>query len=117
MALFNVPAAIEALDDLLDHERALIKTGKIDALLRLSPQKERLLARLPGSIDDATTLARLRTKVERNQELLVSAARGIKAATARIDAMRQGRESLRTYGRDGSSADLGQKPGGFNKRA
>lgn len=117
MALFSIPAAIDALDDLLDHERELIRSGKIDTLIRLAPEKERLLSRLPGSVDDAKTLARLREKVERNQQLLVSAARGIKAATARIEAIRQGRETLRTYGRDGASADLGQKPSGFNKRA
>ena len=88
MALFSMPAAVEALDDLLDHERQMILAGKIDALLRMGPEKERLMARLPRSVLDPDALVRLRKKAERNQDLLLAAARGIKAASKRIEAMK-----------------------------
>ena len=47
MALFNLTAAADALEDHLDHERKMILSGQIDGLLRASGEKERLLARLP----------------------------------------------------------------------
>ena len=117
MALFSMPAAVEALDDLLDHERQMILAGKIDALLRMGPEKERLMARLPRSVLDPDALVRLRKKAERNQDLLLAAARGIKAASKRIEAMKGQRASMRTYARDGASTDLGGGKPGFNKRA
>jgi len=117
MALFDLTAAADALEDHLDHERRLILSGQIDGLLRASAEKERLLARLPASGDTRETLERLRRKAERNQQLLHAAARGLKSAVRRVEAMKAPAASLRTYAADGAAADLAHARGGVNRQA
>ncbi len=121
MVLFNIANALSALEDLLDHEREVILAGKIGSFQRIAQDKERLLTRLAKVDADPETLKRVRAKAERNQELLVSAARGLKAATRRLEAIAK-RDStrdtnLRTYSRDGASANLVRNPSGMNHRA
>ena len=117
MTLFSLSAAADALEDHLDHERKMILSGQIDGLLRASSEKERLLARLPSAGESDAVIQRLRRKAERNQELLLAAARGIKAAARRVDQLRTTQASLRTYGRDGAAADLTNARGGVNRHA
>lgn len=117
MALFRLSAAAEALEDHLDHERALILSGQIDGLLRASREKERLLARLPGAGESDEVLDRLKRKADRNQQLLLAAARGIRSAARRVDALRSSSASLRTYGRDGVAAEMTTARGGVNRQA
>jgi len=117
MALFNMQTAVEALDDLLDHERQMILAGRIDALLRLSADKERQMARLPAAVSDPQTLERLRAKLARNQELLAASARGIKAVRDRIAGLQAQQTRLNTYSRDGASTTLGRTAPGINKRS
>ena len=117
MALFSMTAAADALDDLLDNERRLILTGRIAALEKMSGDKERLLARLPGAVNDTATLERLRAKVARNQELLAACARGILAVRRRLEQLTGETPELRTYGRDGTHAALGPDGAGYNRRA
>ena len=117
MALFSLTAAADALDDHLDHERRLILSGQIDGLLRVSGEKERLLARLTGGADHADVLDRLRKKAERNQQLLVAAARGIKSAARRMETLNTSAAGLRTYGRDGAAAELTHARGGIDRQA
>lgn len=49
MALFKHPDPIEALDDLLDRERVAVLRGDLNTLVRMAPEKERLLSRLAGA--------------------------------------------------------------------
>ena len=62
MALFDLSSAAEALEDLLDRERALIKAGRIDQIVRLGAEKERLIGRLARQGASAPGLERLRAK-------------------------------------------------------
>ncbi len=117
MALFSLAAAADALEDHLDHERDMILSGQIDGLLRASGEKERLLARLPGAGENAEVFQRLRKKADRNQQLLLAAARGIKSAARRIETLKTATTSLRTYGRDGAATDLTNTRGGFDRQA
>jgi len=117
MALFNLTSAAEALEDLLDRERSLIKSGRIDAVVRLGHEKERLLGRLSRHPDGADILRRLQSTAERNQALLTAAARGIKAAANRLETIRAGQPGLRTYGRDGAATDLARRRSGIDKQA
>ncbi len=117
MALFSLTAAADALEDHLDHERKLILSGQIDGLLKVSGEKERLLARLPRAGDSAEVLDRLRKKAERNQQLLTAAARGIKSAAHRVNTLAKPAAELRTYGRDGAAADLVHTRGGIDRQA
>jgi flagellar biosynthesis/type III secretory pathway chaperone len=116
--LFDTSAATDALEDLLDHERRMILAGQIDDLARGTRQKEQLISRLSNLRDDRA-LARVRAKAERNQALLAAAARGLKAARARIGQIASGGAPLRTYGCDGAATDLGpgQPKPGVNRRA
>jgi hypothetical protein len=115
--LFDVTTAALALEDLLDLERRLILAGTIGDLARTNRQKTPLLLQLAGS-PDPKTLARLRTKAARNQELLQAALRGLEAAKTRIARLSLGGAPLRTYGPDGAAADLrhAQPKSGINHR-
>lgn len=117
MALFSLTAAADALEDYLDHERRLILAGQIDGLVGMSGDKERLLARLSGAGDNAAVLDHLRKKAERNQQLLFAAARGIKSAARRVEALNTSAAGLRTYGRDGATADLTHARRGIDRQA
>ncbi|MCB1347247.1 MAG: hypothetical protein R3D59_06415 [Paracoccaceae bacterium] len=117
MTLFNLSAAADALEDHLDHERKMILSGQIEGLLRATGEKERLLSRLPRGGDHDEVFQRLRRKAERNQQLLLAAARGMKSAARRIDGLRTAETSLRTYSRDGAAANLVTARGGVNRQA
>lgn len=117
MTLFNLSAAADALEDLLDHERKLILSGRIDGLLRARHEKERLLMRLPNAGESDETLKKLRRKADRNQELLQAAARGIKSAARRVDTLRTPPAALRTYGRDGAATALTTTASGIDRQA
>jgi flagellar biosynthesis/type III secretory pathway chaperone len=93
---------IDALDDLLDAERAALLIGDIDQIGRLMEQKESLIDTLnEQEAVDRSTLEKLNSKVERNQELLNSALDGIRTVARRLATMRRIRRSLDTYDAQG----------------
>ena len=108
---------IEALRALLDQERQLLLTGKIEALTKIAPEKERLLSHLAGSTDDAGLLDQLRRKADRNQELLVAVSKGIRAVSRRLELLRTQKTQLRTYDSVGQSQNLTQRKSTFEKRS
>ena len=110
MALFRRSTAVEALNDLLDAERQAILRGDLDPLVRIGPEKARLMQHLPGSTTDSAPVQRLREKAGRNQELLIAVARGVKNAVRRLDAMKTQDISLKTYDRSGTSHRMASKP-------
>lgn len=116
--LFDMAAASQALEDLLDHERQMILSGKIGDFAGMSRNKEQLAARLP-KVADAGALERIRHKAERNQALLAAAAQGLKTARERVGEISAGGRPLRTYGADGSAQEMGRqsKKDGINHRA
>lgn len=89
---------IDALDDLLDAERAALLAGKIDEVGRLLARKESL-------IDDLSTLEnrkmpeleKLSAKVKRNQDLLDHSLEGIRSVARRLASLRRVRSALDTY--------------------
>ena len=89
----------EALEDLLDRERAALLEGNIDALTRLADEKESLLQTLADY--PPATLEILQAKAARNQELLNSALEGIRSVANRLKALREVRNALNTYDRQG----------------
>jgi len=94
--------AIAELDDLLDRERKALLVGDLDRLHRLTPEKEALLARMTGvDANDEDGLQSLQSKIGRNQDLIASAAAGIRAVADRIAAIRQVQSGLETYDRTG----------------
>ena len=120
MGLFDKGGAKVALDRLLDQERSLILSGKIEALARVAAEKDRLLELLATTNCAATELTALRRKVDRNQELLSAVARGIRTASRRLEAMRaqqNGRARFSTYDQGGRSAQLIPRKSQFERRA
>lgn len=110
-------ATLDALEDLLERERALILAGDFDGLARLSGEKTASLAGLATQAANTATFERLRRAATRNQSLIGAAARGLRAAQTRLAALRDPQAALRTYGRDGVSTSLGGAAHGLNRRA
>ncbi|MCV3269901.1 flagellar protein FlgN [Roseobacter sinensis] len=89
---------VDALDDLLEAERAALLAGDLDEVGRLLERKEGLIERF-ATLDDADrdALAGLQTKLKRNQALLDQALEGIRSVSRRLAALRRVRSSLETY--------------------
>lgn len=112
-------AALDALDDLLDAERAALLQGNLDDLVRLSTRKAALIDALNRmEFDTRAPLEHLYDKVARNQVLLDSALDGIRSVARRLAAIRRVRQSLDTYDSTGrkQTVDLGSI-GSVEKRA
>ncbi len=99
---------MDALEDLLDAERQIILNGDLQAVGRLAQQKERLLDNPALAATTPEGLERIRTKASRNGVLLRAAMAGVRAAAARLEALRKGPGALNTYDRDGQRTLLGQ---------
>lgn len=106
----------DALDALLDRERAALTGGALDQLTALMEEKDAIMDRL-GALGGETggetgaaggdRLAPLRDKVRRNQELLDSALSGIRAVADRMAELRRVRDGLETYDRAGRKTRVG----------
>lgn len=116
--LFDVTSAAQTLEDLLDHERRMILSGKVAELERFTHQKERLVSRL-AQLSDVGALTRIRRKAERNQALLSAAASGLRAARDKVGEIGAGSAPMRTYGADGAAREIvrTRKKDGINHRA
>jgi len=92
----------ERLDLLLEREREILLSGRLGDLPALAEEKEELLARLSGlDAQDRDGLGALQGKAVRNQELLDTALRGIRAVANRVNAARRLHRQIETYDRHG----------------
>lgn len=109
---------IDALEDLLDKERAAILDGALEDMGRIASEKERVLERRELTAPDQKALDRVRRKAARNQQLLAAAIRGVRAVTARLDVLRNGPSDMNTYDRTGQRATLGSRhQGALHRRS
>lgn len=109
----------EELDELLDTEKTALLNGNLDQVSRLFDRKSRLVDELndvhPANSEDFTNL---RKKLERNQNLLRSAADGVRSVAHRLSAVRRVRDSLETYDARGRRTTVDLKPSSkMEKRA
>lgn len=116
MALFETRAD-RALDRLLDQERAAILAQDFDRLAKIIPEKERILTLVAQQGLHGPLASSLRSKAERNAALLVSASKGIKAASARLAQLRAGPAPLSTYGPEGARLSMGKTPLTMERKA
>ncbi|WP_170563603.1 flagellar biosynthesis protein FlgN [Ruegeria atlantica] len=98
---------IKSLEEVLELERNALVRGELDRLHHTAPEKEKLI----GAINDldvfgSDELISLQKKVERNQELLNSAAEGIRAVANRMAELRRVRQEFSTYGADGQRSEF-----------
>lgn len=115
----RIAPILDELDDLLDAERRALLGGKLDQVDRLFERKGRLVEML-ASVDHAEELRLddVRTKLKRNQDLLGSAADGIRSVAQRLATVRRVRESLDTYDERGRRKSVDLKPSStLEKRA
>lgn len=111
MADDPIDDAVNALDDLLDQERAALLAGDLDKIARTLDLKEDLITRLNAQdAADPTLLAALNAKVVRNQSLLNSALEGVRAVTRRLATMHRIRSSLDIYDADGKKNEIALTP-------
>ncbi|WP_299378271.1 flagellar biosynthesis protein FlgN [uncultured Tateyamaria sp.] len=98
---------VDALDDLLDAERAALLQGNLDDVSRLHARKERLIDALNREDAlDAQSFLPLQNKVARNQDLLNSALEGVRSVARRLAAIRRVRKSLETYDAQGKKTQV-----------
>lgn len=110
---------IDALDDLLEAERAALLVGDLDEIGRLLERKETLIDELATLEDaEAKPLEALNAKVKRNQALLDQALEGIRAVSKRLAELRRVRNSLETYDEKGERHKIDVSPdSSLEKRA
>lgn len=112
----NKETLIKQLHALLDDERALLLKGKLDALPAILDQKRKLIEGLETS--PHTDLSDLQSKLTRNHALLSSAMEGIQRVSNRLETLKQMRQSLETYDRQGHRRSITAiKPGRMERRA
>lgn len=108
----------DALEDLIDKERAAILSGALEEMGRIATEKERVLGGHTLTAPDQRTLDRLRRKAARNQQLLAAAIRGVRAVTSRLDVLRNGPGEMNTYDRAGQRTTLNSRhQGTLHRRA
>lgn len=109
---------IDALEDLLDRERAAILDGALEDMGRIASEKERVMERRELTAPDQRSLDRVRRKAARNHQLLAAAIRGVRAVTVRLDVLRNGPSDMNTYDQAGQRTTLGGRhQGALHRRA
>jgi flagellar biosynthesis/type III secretory pathway chaperone len=117
MGLFSLDSASDALEDLLDKERAAVLAARFDVLDRLTAEKERLIGLVARGDADPDALQRLRIASERNGRLLAAMRAGVQAAQKRITALRVPNAPLQTYDASGRVQAMTGAPRGLGHRA
>ncbi len=107
----NMMMSFDALDRLLDAEKAVLLRGDLEKLAEMLPQKEALIDAVNAMGDrDLPGLQSIDGKVKRNQLLLDGAMEGIRDVARRLAVLRQLRGSLETYGSDGKKLNIDVAP-------
>ncbi|MEO1238624.1 MAG: flagellar biosynthesis protein FlgN [Pseudomonadota bacterium] len=106
----------DELEDLLDKEYDVLRSGTIADIPRLADQKARLMSGLQASAG-MVALGRVREKATRNARLLEAAAAGIRSVTDRVTALRAGPQTFTTYSADGARSTVGSNGRTIEKRA
>lgn len=108
----------DALEDLLDKERAAILSGSLESMGRIAVEKERILDGNNLTAPNQGVLNKLRRKAARNQQLLSAAIRGVRAVSSRLDILRNGPGEMNTYNHKGQSTTLNSRhQGTLHRRA
>lgn len=112
MSKIDLIQAMDDLDGLLEAERNVLLTGKLEALAGMVDEKERLIDALSYGSDETPpdALGRLSSKVKRNQLLLDGALEGIRTVARRLALLRKVRGSLETYNAQGTRQSIEMVP-------
>ncbi|MEM7519452.1 MAG: flagellar biosynthesis protein FlgN [Pseudomonadota bacterium] len=103
--------ATQALQELLDNERAALIAGDFETLADLLTSKEALMETLGKvPLDNLPELQALDEKARQNQLLFDSALEGIRTVAARLAKLREVKAAFETYGADGKKHDIKPEP-------
>lgn len=91
---------------LLDSERDILLGGNLQALSKISKEKEAMIPNM-RTLDPAARL-RLKSSVDQNHALLGAAMRGLRGAIRRINMIGGASAPLQTYGANGNRSSLQQ---------
>lgn len=98
---------LDALEELLDAERAALLQGDLVALTEMFGEKEVLIEALQARTQsDLPVLKQIDTKLRRNQLLLNGALEGIRDVANRMATLRKMRSGLETYSSDGTKRHI-----------
>ena len=113
----NTPTVSGDLMDLLERERVLILSGEIEQIVRLLPEKERLLTALNSTDQSQQSLKILQVEADRNQVLLGAVAQGIRTVQKRLSALHASGSELRTYTQAGHAENLANQRTNIERKA
>lgn len=110
-------AILDEFDDLLDAEREALRNGKLEIVERMYKRKQSLVGALAQFDEqDAERVGPVREKLARNQDLLASAAEGVRSVAQRLATVRRVREGLDTYDETGRRKSVDVNVGGSLER-
>ena len=116
MEMFEPPAPVERLMDILHDEHRALLAGEFAVLQSIARKKEKAFAALKAA-DNADALAQLKGMCARNQSLLKAAAHGIRAATTALAANIAPQDRFDTYDQAGQKIGPPAKPVTLTRRA
>lgn len=94
---------IDALHDLLDTERQALLSGNLDTVGRTVGKKEELITELSNiDTDDPVLLSKVQRNLQRNNELLEEAMKGIESVASRLADLHRVNHLLETYDSKGT---------------
>ena len=107
----------EALLTLLAEERAALRVGDLTVLPDLADRKSRLSQELAVTPPDRAAAARIAKALARNARLLAASRDGIRAAQARLAALKDVRSGLSLYTARGDRTTVAQRPDSLEHKA
>ncbi len=111
-------AALNALDRLLEEERAVLISGDLQRIADIADSKETLVAGLDDSGAGGAAHIPLKRKIQRNQVLMDGALEGIRNVAAQLAVLRETGCTLETYDRNGRRQTWsGPRGDGIERRA
>jgi flagellar biosynthesis/type III secretory pathway chaperone len=102
---------------ILAEERACLMEGRLTSLAEIAERKTRLMAQVPTTALSSADISLVATECQRNERLLLSALEGVRAAKARIQALRRVDGTFNCYTSEGRQVRFGRHHNGFEHLA
>ena len=107
---------LAALQALLTRERESLLEGTLDQISAIAAEKEALLRQLPQEKASPATLEQLSKDIARNQALLASAQKGVKAAEVALSRLDQAHRETVFYDRSGTVSRIRRDGPGLSEK-
>lgn len=108
--------ALPALQALLRQEYQALLTGALDQIASIAAEKEALLRRLPREAGSSAILSQISRDISRNQALLLSAQKGVKAAENALARLHAAQSETVFYDRSGTVSRIRKDDSGVSEK-